>query len=212
MTGEHPLARIVRELERAGIEHMLAGSFASTYHGEPRTTADIDLVIDPNREALDLFVRQADPASIYVSREAIDEAWRRRGQFNVVLLDSGWKVDLILRKERAFSEQEFARRKLAEIAGVRVFVATAEDTIVAKLEWARAGIGAADPRRRGHASDARQRARPRLRGTLGRAARARGRLGADEESRGTLNVARSEALDQSLKNRARSSSRRRASW
>jgi hypothetical protein len=57
----------------------------------------------------------------------------------VVLLDSGWKADLILRKERPFSRSEFERRQPAQIAGVAVFVATAEDTIVAKLEWARAG-------------------------------------------------------------------------
>ena len=56
-----------------------------------------------------------------------------------MLLDSGWKADLILRKERSFSRAEFERRQRAEIAGVATFVATAEDTIVAKLEWARAG-------------------------------------------------------------------------
>jgi hypothetical protein len=74
-----------------------------------------------------------------VSPEAAREAWQARGQFNVVLLESGWKVDLILRKNRPFSREEFARRRAAVIAGVDVFVATAEDTILAKLEWARAG-------------------------------------------------------------------------
>jgi len=139
VTERPPLAQIICELERASIPYMLAGSFASTYHGDPRTTADIDVVIDPDRDALDRFLHQLDPDAIYASREAADEAWRRRGQFNLVLLESGWKVDLILRKERPFSAQEFARRQPAEIAGTRVFVATAEDTIVAKLEWARAG-------------------------------------------------------------------------
>lgn len=139
MTPEHPLAAIVRELDRAGIDHMLAGSFASTYHGDPRTTNDIDLVIDPDRSALDRLVRQLDSRLHYVSAEAADEAWRRRGRFNVVVLESGWKVDLLLRKDRAFSREEFSRRQPASIAGVRVFVATAEDTIVAKLDWARAG-------------------------------------------------------------------------
>jgi hypothetical protein len=129
----------VSELDRAGIEHMLAGSFASTFHGDPRTTNDIDLVIDCDRDALDRLVRQLDPSRCYVSPNAVDEAWQRRGQFNVVLLESGWKVDLILRRNRVFSREEFARRQPAEIAGVRVCVATAEDTIVAKLEWAQAG-------------------------------------------------------------------------
>jgi hypothetical protein len=135
----HPLAAIVFELDRFGIPHMLAGSFASTYHGDPRTTNDIDLVIDPTREALDGFARGLDPEHFYISPETARTAFERRGQFNVVFLDSGWKADLILRKDRPFSRSEFQRRQPAEIAGVALFVATAEDTIVAKLEWARAG-------------------------------------------------------------------------
>jgi hypothetical protein len=130
---------MVHELDRAGIEHMLAGSFASTFHGDPRTTNDIDMVIDCDRASLDRFVEQLDPGLFYVSPEAADEAWRRRGQFNVVILESGWKVDLILRKNRAFSREEFSRRQSAEVAGARVWLATAEDTIVAKLDWALAG-------------------------------------------------------------------------
>jgi hypothetical protein len=138
VTREHPLRQIVRELDRAGVEHMLAGSFASTFHGDPRTTNDIDLVIDCDRASLDRFVQGLDPSRFYVSAEAADEAWVRRGQFKLVLLQSGWKVDLILRK-RAFSREEFARRQRAEVAGVPVWVASAEDTVVAKLEWAQAG-------------------------------------------------------------------------
>lgn len=139
MTSDLPLRRIVGELDRAGIDHMLAGSFASTFHGDPRTTNDIDLVIDCERAALDRFVEQLDSREFYVSAAAADEAWRRRGQFNVVLLATGWKIDLILRKDRAFSREEFARRRPVEIAGVRVWIASAEDTILSKLEWGQAG-------------------------------------------------------------------------
>jgi len=133
------LQQILRELDRAEIAHMLAGSFASTYHGEPRTTQDIDLVIDCDEAALDRFVGQLDSDHFYVGREAADQAWLRRGQFNVILLESGWEVDLILRKDREFAREEFARREPADIAGVRAFVATAEDTILSKLEGSRAG-------------------------------------------------------------------------
>ena len=118
---------------------MLVGSFASTYHGDPRTTNDIDLVIDCDRAPLDRFVAQLDPDQYYVSREAADEAWRFRGQFNVVILDSGWKIDLLIRKDRRFSLEEFTRRQPAEIAGTRVWLASAEDTVIAKLEWALEG-------------------------------------------------------------------------
>ena len=67
------------------------------------------------------------------------EAFDHQGQFNVIVLASGWKVNLILRKNRAFSHSDFERRELATIEDAQIFVATAEDTIVAKLEWAGAG-------------------------------------------------------------------------
>ena len=139
MTLDSPLGRIIHELDARGIPHMVAGSFASAYHGEPRTTRDIDLVIDPSRDAFDRLVAELDAERFYISAEAAEEAWRRRGQLNVVDLASGWKIDLILRKERPFSREEFSRRAPATILGTRVFVATAEDTILAKLEWARLG-------------------------------------------------------------------------
>jgi len=134
-----PIATIVAELERFGIPHMVAGSFASTLHGEPRTTHDIDLVIDPDWPSLHRFAHELERSHFYVSEEAVREAWERRGQFNVVLLDSGWTADLIIRKDRLFSRTEFERRQPATIGHAQVFVATAEDTIVAKLEWASRG-------------------------------------------------------------------------
>lgn len=134
-----PLAVIVRELDRFEIPYMLAGSFASTYHGAPRTTHDIDVVIAPSREKLDQLVAGLDPDRIYVSESAADEAGRRRGMFNVVLFESGWKVGLILCKDRAFSRAELARRQRVDLGGLEVWMATAEDAIVAKLEWAWAG-------------------------------------------------------------------------
>ncbi len=44
-----------------------------------------------------------------------------------------------MKKERPLSESELVRRIDAEVAGVRVAVASADDTVLAKLEWAAAG-------------------------------------------------------------------------
>ena len=134
-----PIAIIVAELDRSGIQHRVAGSFASTLHGEPRTTHDIDLVIDPDGPPLRRCAHELDRSRFYVSEEAVGQAWERRGQPNGVLLDSVWKVDLILRKDRPSSRSEFERRQPATIGDSQVFVATAEDTILAKLERASAG-------------------------------------------------------------------------
>src|SRR5262249_754069 len=57
MSDAHPLGAIVALLDAAGIPHMLTGSFASTFHGSPRSTRDIDLVIDPTPASLDGLLR-----------------------------------------------------------------------------------------------------------------------------------------------------------
>ena len=69
-------------------------------------------------------------------------AYDAEGQFNVVDLASGWKADLILRRSRAFSRTEFDRRTVVDFEGLRVPIATAEDVVLAKLEWAKLGESA----------------------------------------------------------------------
>jgi hypothetical protein len=68
------LSRLVTRLDAAGIPHMVAGSFASTFHGMPRTTHDIDLVIDPTRTSLETFVRSLPEAEYYVDLQTARDA------------------------------------------------------------------------------------------------------------------------------------------
>ena len=58
-------------------------------------------------------------------------------QFNIIDLSSGWKIDLIIRKPRPFSLSEFDRRFQVNFEGLSIFMASAEDVILAKLEWAK---------------------------------------------------------------------------
>lgn len=127
---------------------MIAGSFASTAHGLPRTTQDLDLVIDPPTAAgFDALLAAIPLDQYYFDVDAARDALRRRTMFNVIDLASGWKVDLILRKNRAFSRDEFDRRLKMTVFDVSVFVASAEDTIVAKLEWSKLSGGSQRQRR-----------------------------------------------------------------
>jgi hypothetical protein len=129
--------RLVVKLDGAGSPHMVAGSFASTYHGVPRSTQDIDIVIDPSPSSLDAMVASLPEAEYYVDADAARHAMSVRSQFNLIDMATGWKVDLIVRKARPFSIEEFRRREAGELFGTRVFLATAEDSVVAKLEWAK---------------------------------------------------------------------------
>jgi hypothetical protein len=133
------LARVVGALEGAGVPYMLAGSFASSHHGAPRATQDIDVVIDPTFASLDRFLDFLKGEDIYFDVDVARDEFKRRGQFNVIDGTTAWKVDVIFRKARPFSKEEMSRRAPAVVLGVKVFVATAEDTILAKLEWAKLG-------------------------------------------------------------------------
>lgn len=139
MTAAALLRAVVAALDAADIPFMLTGSLAAAYHGVGRATMDIDLVIDPTASSLRSLVQALAGPGIYVSSEAADEALAHRSMFNVVDTTSGWKADLIVRKARPFSQAEFARRQPADYEGCQLWVASVEDVVLAKLEWAKLG-------------------------------------------------------------------------
>lgn len=118
---------------------MVTGSFASSFHGTPRASQDIDFVVDPSPEQLMRLERHLPSGEYYMAAGAAMEALRRRGMFNIIDLSTGWKADLIIRKDRPFSREEFRRRRSVEVAGMRLTLASPEDVILSKLEWANAG-------------------------------------------------------------------------
>lgn len=138
MTQEAVVGRVIDGLERLGIVHMVTGSFASNFHGVPRMTQDADLVIDVDARAALQLVRELEQ-DFYVSENAAQEAVRLRRMFNAIHLDTGFKVDLVVKKHRPFSDKELQRRVPGDLAGRSVQFASAEDIVLTKLEWARDG-------------------------------------------------------------------------
>lgn len=137
MSPGEALRGIVAALDEAGVDYMLTGSFAGSYHGIPRATQDIDFVVDPTDEELARLVGLLETQDYYVSLDAAREALEVRGQFNAIDRTTGWKIDLIIRKDRPFSREEFSRRREESPLGFSLEVATAEDVLLAKLEWAK---------------------------------------------------------------------------
>ncbi|HME35450.1 MAG TPA: hypothetical protein VKF84_09440 [Candidatus Sulfotelmatobacter sp.] len=137
MTASDVLRRITGALTGAGIPYMLAGSFASAYYGAVRSTRDIDLVIEATPAQLTDFIRSLPAEQYYADLDAALEAHKRESLFNVIDMTTGWKIDLIIRKARAFSREEFRRRQLVKLHDLALFVASAEDVIVSKLEWSK---------------------------------------------------------------------------
>lgn len=139
MTSEREtLLVLLRHLDDLGIPYMVSGSLASSYHGRPRSTHDADVIVDPNAEQLTALVQRLLDAGIYVDSRRAHDSLLLRSQFNAIDPHSGFKLDLIVRKSRPFSQEEFARRQRVELSpGVEAVLSSAEDTILAKLEWSR---------------------------------------------------------------------------
>jgi hypothetical protein len=130
------LAEVIGNLDRLSIGYMVGGSTASSVYGEPRTTRDVDIVVEVDATTLRSLFESFDPSTVYIDRPLTAEDVSPGQMFNLIDLVGGWKVDLVVRKDRPFSEVEFGRRRPVELFGQLVMMATAEDVLLAKLEWA----------------------------------------------------------------------------
>lgn len=131
------MALVADALSALGVEHMVCGSLASSKHGEPRSTYDIDVVADLGEDHVTEFVRQL-RGEFYVEESMIRDALARRIAFNVVHLATGLKIDVFPVRDRAFSRMELSRAAREDLDDDLILpMASAEDTLLAKLEWFR---------------------------------------------------------------------------
>ena len=135
------LRRVISKLEELKIPYMVSGSAASSFHAFVRTTQDGDLVLALGPDQVEDFASAFAP-EFYLDRASIRRALKMGGSFNLIHLESSLKIDIFPLRKRSFSQQEFSRRQprlvLSESSSP-AYVATAEDTILSKLEWFRAG-------------------------------------------------------------------------
>ena len=141
------LSLVAKILEQQQIVYVLVGSLASSMHGMYRSTADIDIVADV-KPAQVVPLLNALQDNFYVDEHAVREAIDRRQSFNAIHFDSVFKVDIFIPKSDSFSRKQIERRELRKLAPdveQMVYVATVEDTILAKLRWYDSGGRVSNP-------------------------------------------------------------------
>jgi hypothetical protein len=132
---------VARVLEGLEVPFLIGGSVASSLHGVPRSTQDVDLVADLRSEHARGLVNGL-AGAFYVDLERVESAIRRRASFNVIHLATMIKVDVFVLGAEPAARVEMGRRQLIELPvepSVRLPVASPEDTIVQKLAWYRRG-------------------------------------------------------------------------
>jgi hypothetical protein len=131
-------------LESLGVPYALVGSLASSLHGLPRSTQDADILAALDERHVHPWLALLSGA-YYVDEERVRQAVSTGRSFNVIHLASMFKVDVFVLGDDPLSVSELARRQLVEVepgAGQpaeKLWVATAEDTVLHKLVWYRLG-------------------------------------------------------------------------
>lgn len=126
--------------ESHGIAYHVVGSMASIAYGENRFTNDVDMVADLRMEHVAALCDYFQPPDYYVARNAVEDAIRKRFQFNIIHIPAGLKIDVMLPKQTEFANFEQQRAiRLTDPDGLSAVFATPEDVILNKLMFFQMG-------------------------------------------------------------------------
>lgn len=133
------MARLDGILGRFGIRYHLTGGLASIAYGDPRTTQDLDVVIDPSALARDLeqFLAAAEAESFLIEPKVARDALSHGAMFQMLDRREIVKVDLYPRELIPGELDRSARLEVFE--GVMLPIASRLDAAASKLIWIQMG-------------------------------------------------------------------------
>ncbi len=137
-----PLQPFIEPLERLGFPYCITGSVAASIYGEPRLTADIDVVL--LLRAFDVVaLREAFPDALYYvppDETMIAETARpTRGMFNLIHHESQFKADIYVAVDDPLHRWALENRRRIDLDGQGIWVAPPEYVVLRKLEYLREG-------------------------------------------------------------------------
>ncbi len=141
MPQQELLKKVIQILNQAKIQYMVTGSIASSLYGEPRSTHDIDIVVDIHKTDVRELVTAFPPSDFYLDEDSILEAINKQGMFNLIDINTGGKIDFWILTGEDFDLSRFSRKISEKLFGIEIQVTTPEDTILAKLRWAKLSGG-----------------------------------------------------------------------
>jgi len=129
----HPL------FEQYNIPYYITGGVAAILYGEPRTTRDLDVVINLQRGRLSVLVNALEASGFYCPPGAVEELQAGQGQtLSVTHMSMVLNADLVLNADTPFDRSKMSRRRLEsfdETGNQQFWVASPEDLVLAKLLW-----------------------------------------------------------------------------
>ncbi|MEK7395514.1 MAG: hypothetical protein AAB116_01125 [Candidatus Poribacteria bacterium] len=141
MSQQELLKKVIQTLDKIGIQYMITGSIVSSLQGEPRSTHDIDIIISIKKSSVDEFMGAFPFPDFYLNKNTIFTAIDTQSMFNLLDVKEGSKVDFWILTGEPYDQTRFSRRYAEEIMGIKMKFSTPEDTILAKLRWAKLSGG-----------------------------------------------------------------------
>lgn len=142
MPAPSPLAPFLEPLERLGLPYCVTGSVAASVYGEPRLTADIDVVLLLKVRDIAAF-RSAFPEAAYDvppdETLRLELARDSRGAFNLIHHASQFKADIYLAARDPFHAWALEHRRRISLEEGGAWIAPPEYVILRKLEYLREG-------------------------------------------------------------------------
>ena len=134
MTEQELLRDCLRRLNDANVAYMLVGSMASNAWGIPRTTHDIDFVVQV-RPSQTRALTAAFRGDYFLDEASVQMAYQPPHQFNAIHVPSALKIDFWMLRPVPFEREMFGRKIQQTILGENAWIATPEDVILHKLYW-----------------------------------------------------------------------------
>ena len=134
---EQLLTSLTSFLKKNKIPFMLTGAWSVIYYARPRASHDIDLVVELKEKEIPRILKVFKKLSskYLVQLDDIKDAIEKKDMFNIIHLPTMLKIDFWLLKDDLFDKERFSRRKKVKLLGQSMWIASAEDAILKKLEW-----------------------------------------------------------------------------
>jgi len=133
--------RVLKEfskiLDTLDIRYAIGGSIASSVYGQVRFTQDADVMVEVFSSKAQLFYEKVSPL-FYISKEAMQHALQTKTSFNIIHLETAFKIDIFISKAGPYDRQVLlraAKMQLGQTEQEAFFFVSSEDIILLKLLW-----------------------------------------------------------------------------
>ncbi len=135
------LSHLLTVLNDNQIDYMVTGSIVSSLQGEPRSTHDVDIVVSVKESSIPALIKAFPPPQYYLDAISIKEAIDHKSMFNLIDTIEGDKTDFWILTDEPFDKSRFERKYEENVFGFKMKISKPEDTILAKLRWAKLSGG-----------------------------------------------------------------------